>query len=185
MQTADRHTNSALLRGLARAADAIVAATGWIAAVTVIVMCLHVSASALLRSLLNFTLPGTVEIVMYYYMVLVAFLPWSIAQKLGEHVTVDLLTTVLPTRALNRLQLAVDLFSIAVTGILCWALVSMALRQTGLGQIVETGWFGLPVWPARWLAALGCGAMVFVLMVQILSRGRLPQNPQSTTGVSR
>lgn len=184
MLTTERRGPSASLQALARVSDMIVAATGWIAAITVIVMCLHVSASALLRSLLNITLPGTVEIVMYYYMVLVAFLPWSVAQKLSEHVTVDLLTTILPKHALRWLQLGVDLFSAAVTGLLCWALVSMALRQTGLGQIVETGWFDLPVWPARWLAALGCGAMVLVLVVQILSRRRLPHDPLAAREVS-
>ncbi|TMV14613.1 TRAP transporter small permease [Arenibacterium halophilum] len=165
---------AAPIRALSALAERIVAVTAWIAAITVIVMCLHVSASALLRSLFNVTLPGTVEIVMYYYMVLVAFLPWSMAQKLGEHVSVDMLVTVLPDRVTVVLQLLVDVFSAAVTGILCWALVSMAIRQTGFGQIVETGWFGLPVWPARWLAALGCGAMVLVLAVQIISRRRLP-----------
>lgn len=168
--------DTAPVKALAKTADMIVAVTGWIARVTVIVMCLHVSASALLRSLFNVTLPGTVEIVMYYYMVLVAFLPWSMAQKLGEHVTVDLLTALLPDRVLGWLQFVVDLFSAAVTGLICWALVSMAMRQSALGQIVETGWFGLPVWPARWLAALGCGAMVLVLFVQIISRRRLPTN---------
>lgn len=176
MQSRSRPMAMAPMRALARIADRIVAVTAWIATVTVIIMCLHVSVSALLRSLFNITLPGTVEIVMYYYMVLVAFLPWSMAQKLGEHVTVDLLTALLSDRVLGWLQFAVDLFSAAVTGVICWALVSMALRQSALGQIVETGWFGLPVWPARWLAALGCGAMVFVLFVQIISRRRLPTN---------
>lgn len=172
------------LHALAGITDRIVAVIHWVAAITVIVMCLHVSAAALLRSLINVSVPGTVEIVMYYYMVLVAFLPWSIAQKLGEHISVDVLATVLPAGVMRWLQMGVHVFSALVTGILCWAMISMALRQTELGQIVETGWFQLPVWPARWLAALGCAAMVMVLIVQVISRGRLPVSHQPKQEVS-
>jgi TRAP-type C4-dicarboxylate transport system permease small subunit len=138
------------------------------AAFTVIAMCLHVAAGIIARGAFSATLDGTVEIVSHFYMVIVAFVPWAYVQHKGEHVSVDILLAVLPKRVNQIFRLLANLITLVILSYFAWALFDMAIRQTGLGELVEAGTMDIPVWPARWLAVLGVVAMLCVLVVQIL-----------------
>ncbi|MZR30652.1 TRAP transporter small permease [Sneathiella litorea] len=160
------------MRALNKLSDALAQTTIWFAAFTVILMCLHVAAGIVVRGLFSATLDGTVEIVSHFYMVIVAFVPWAYVQRKGEHVSVDILLAVLPEWANRVFRVIANLLTLIVLSYFAWALMDMAIRQMGLGELVETGTMDIPVWPARWIAFLGVVAMLCVLVVQLLQPGK-------------
>lgn len=156
------------MSALDRLSALVARATAWLAAFAVLAMCVHVAAGILTRAILGVSLTGTVEIVSYYWMVIIAFAPWAFAQWTREHIAVDVLATMLPTRARVILQFAANLATLAVICLIAWAMIDMAIRATGLGELVESGTMDIPVWPARWIAVAGVVGMIVVLAAQIL-----------------
>ncbi len=156
------------MKALDRLAALVARATAGLAAFAVLVMCIHVAAGILTRAIFGVSLTGTVEIVSYYWMVIIAFAPWAFAQWTREHIAVDVLATVLPPRERIGLQFAANIVTLAIICLIAWAMIDMAMSATGLGELVESGTVDIPVWPARWIAVAGVAGMIVVLAAQIL-----------------
>ena len=156
------------MSGLDRMSAVIARATGGLAALAVLVMCLHVAAGILTLAFFGVSLTGTVEVVSYYWMVIIAFAPWAFAQWTREHIAVDVLASLLSQRARIRLQFAANLVTLTIICLIAWAMADMAIRATGLGELVESGTVDIFVWPARWIALAGVGGMIVVLAAQLL-----------------
>src|SRR6266567_2009403 len=62
------------------------------AGIALILMMLHVNADVVGRLLLNHPIPVTIEVVSYYYMVAVIFLPLAAVERADHHIAVDLLS---------------------------------------------------------------------------------------------
>lgn len=159
------------MTALDRLSSLVARATAWLAAMAVLVMCAHVAAGILSRALFGVSLTGTVEIVSYYWMVIIAFAPWAFAQWTREHIAVDILATMLPPKGRLVLQWLANLVTLAITALIAWAMIDMAMRATGLGELVESGAADIPVWPARWIAVAGVAGMLVVLVAQLLRPG--------------
>lgn len=160
------------MRALDRLSRAFATVTIYLCARVVILMCLHVAVAIAVRAIFGVSLTGTVEIVSSYYMVVLAFLPWAYAQHTGEHITVDILYSVVPRAVQKAMQFVANLISLGVVGFACHALFDMAVRQMAHGELVETGVVDIPVWPARWIAVIGAAAMIIVLLAHVLRGGR-------------
>lgn len=156
------------MTALDRLAGGVSRVTMTIAAAAVVIMTLHVAAGIIARTVFGVSLTGTVEIVSYYYMVFIAFLPWAFAQWLREHIAVDALVGIMPEPVRFATQIFATVASLIVIGLLAWAMIDLAIRQTALGEHVVSGAADVPVWPARWAAVGGALAMVMVLIVQLL-----------------
>ena len=140
---------------------------GYCAAAVIVAMCLHISVAVVCRVVFRVSLPATIEIVSYYYMVIVTFLPLALAQVLNEHVSVDILFEICPEWLKPWLQRFADLLTMLVIGVFCAAMVRSAIRQTASSEYSRTGLFDLPIWPARWIVPLGLAAMLLVLIAQL------------------
>src|SRR5690606_32424759 len=98
-------------------------------------MMLHVCADILWRIFAGSSLPATVEIVSYYYMVLVAFLPLAWVERKRAMIAVELLEFAL-SPALQRISDGI----IAVASCGIYSVLAIATWQTALKNY-DTGTF--------------------------------------------
>lgn len=172
----DIHENTGAPAGAGPERDAPVSIPSilarWIcyfAAAALVAMCLHITAEVFSRLFMRRSLPATIEIVSFYYMVIVTFLPLAYVQLKDEHIKVDILYVLLP----GKLRAAVHLFSglvtMAMLGVFGAAMVRVAWRKTQIGELVDTGFFDLPLGPARWLVPIGLAAMLLMLIAQLVA----------------
>ena len=137
-------------------------------------MALHVSAEIVMRRFFHYPLPGTIEIVSYFYMVAVSFLPLGYAQAANEHVSADAFVTVIPRPLRPYTDWLGKALSVIVCLVLLWATTEMAIQQTRLGEAVQSAYFDIPVWWTRWLVPLGLLSMVLVMLGQMFIPKAMP-----------
>jgi len=147
-------------------------------------MALHIVADVCGRYLFKTPLPGTVEIVASYYMVLLVFLPLAYVQQRDKHFVAGIFTDRLPPRILLPLIGITDLVMAAVAALLTWAAVSAAIHATHSGEQVQMAEYLLPIWPGRWLVPLGLGTMCLYALANGL-RKLLPGIERSIPAADR
>lgn len=156
------------LTPLAKAVDALATLKMLCAAVFLVLMMLHVGADILLKLILNQPIMGTLETVSYYYMVSLVFLPLAFVELRQEHVAVDLFFQMFP----KTLKVAVYVFgcliAIGYYGVFCYQTTLDALKATAERETVMAN-FLFYVWPSRWALALGSGALVMAIGINMLT----------------
>jgi TRAP-type C4-dicarboxylate transport system permease small subunit len=131
----------------------------WLSAAAISLMAVHIVVDVLLRTLFRAPLPGTVEFVSRYYMVILVFLPLAYVQMRGAHFVAGLFTDYLPARTRQMLDGVTSLCMALVAGLMAWTSVSSALYATRNGEQVQAAQFVIPTWPGRWLVPIGLGLM--------------------------
>ncbi|MDX2484976.1 MAG: TRAP transporter small permease [Pseudodonghicola sp.] len=132
-----------------------------IAAAAMILMMLQICADAAMRTIASSSVPGTLEIVSFYYMVSVVFLPLAYIQLHRGHVIIELFTTGLSVRATACLDGLVYTLAGLAMGYFTFAAFNKAIAMTHLGEFV-LGVILVFTWPARWLVVAGTGLMSLV-----------------------
>lgn len=140
----------------------------WLAILAGFLMMVHVAVDVVGRTLFSSPLEGTSEIVTYYYMVTVAYLPWMWLAKIDGHIKVDLFVRQLPGAAAFWLDVFVKLGLVAYLALFTWQSYLQALRQTGRGEVQQAGTLYLPVWPTRWLLPLAAGLMALWTVLAVV-----------------
>jgi tripartite ATP-independent transporter DctM subunit len=106
------------------------------------------------RTILNSPLPGTLEMVANWWMVLAVFLALGYAQLRNEHIRVTMLTDPLAPRLKRNVQLTFLVIAAAGTFLLAYYAFRRAVHATGMNEMV-LGSTELLVWPIRWLVVVG------------------------------
>lgn len=119
------------------------------------VMMLHISAEAILRSAFGITIPGTLEMVSFHYMVAAVFAGLALVALLNEQVIVEVFLAGLKKRPRALVDALAALLGAAYAGLLAYGAWLEASSATRFGEMVPVRGFDLPVWPARWVAVLG------------------------------
>lgn len=154
MQTVERYLNHGLLAMMIVAA----AALG--------LMMFHITLDVFFRYAFNRPFAETVDVVAYYYMIAVVFLPLAFVERRSEHIEVELFTQHLPVRVRNLLFIAARLFAVAFFGVLAWqtyldALGYMAIREAPMGSRIE-------IWPSRFLLPLSFVVLMVTMLLHAL-----------------
>ena len=139
----------------------------------IFLMVVHVSSEILSRVLFNAPLVATFEIVSYYYMVAIAFVPLGYVQANHEHIEAEAIANIVPRRMRRVTNMIGFILSMIVTAGLLYSTTVSALRQTRHGEAVMTAFGQLPTWPSRWLLPLGFAAMLSMMLYQLLIRRRI------------
>lgn len=137
-----------------------------------LLMILHVTSDVVARSLFNKSVPGAVELVAWYYMLGVIFLPIAATDIGGRHIVVDLFFNMFR----NTIQRIVSIVASALTCVF-FSLFAIrawqdALRSFERNEMADGAIFIL-VWPARIGVATGlsigaiAAAISLVLAVNI------------------
>ncbi len=163
-------------KALSRISDA----ASWISLICVALMMIHVSADVTGRFLLNMPLRGTITIVSNYYMVLLGFLALAAAEDRDAHISVEVVSDMMPEgvrRALAGLARLVSAAAFALVAVRGW---EVALDKTRLGASVQQGSDVIPVWPTYWAIPIGAGLMAIVAFARFFSGPGPAAEPEET-----
>jgi TRAP-type C4-dicarboxylate transport system permease small subunit len=149
-----------------RILDALTHVLVVISGIAISLMALHIVADVAGRYLFRAPLPGTVEFVSRYYMVVLVFLPLALVQQRDGHFVAGLFTDNLPLRAKQRLIAVTQVAMAAVALLLAWRGVTAAEYATSTGEQVQAAEFVIMTWPGRWLVPLGLGLMALQALVK-------------------
>ena len=137
------------------------------------VMVLHVVTDVGSRYFVGHPLNGTTEIVSRYYMVTLIFLPLAYVQAMDKHITANLLGGVLPPRFQVLLRCLAAILMGMFAALLCWRAGTEAMRATAISEQIQTAFYFLPTWPARWILVLAMAFVVFQSVVEFLVQSTL------------
>lgn len=124
-----------------------------IAALAVLAILLAISLDVVLRTTLSAPLTGTMEVVSFYFMIPVVFLPIMILEVRGEHIDTDLFYRFFPVAAKRLSVIVSGLLSVGIYGLLTYITFEQAISSTERGE-VAMGVNLMPVWPVRWILPL-------------------------------
>lgn len=145
---------------------------GWIGGATVLVLMIHIVLDVAGRYLLNAPLPATIEIVSYWWMILITFLGQGLTQRRREHLEVTLLTDLMPER--DRLGTIIGgriLTLLTVLALGYYGLLA-AIEQTHRGEIAM-GSITFAIWPFRWIVPIGMAIFACQLVIDLIRDIRL------------
>lgn len=121
----------------------------------IVLMAVHITTDVLGKWLLNTPIPGTLELVAYYYMVACTFLPLALVQQRRENITADLASAFLGGRANRHLLRFSDVLTAVFFLLAGAAALHHAWRRTLDGETVDATFAELYLWPSRWFVVFG------------------------------
>lgn len=137
-----------------------------VACAFMVLMTVHVVADIGSRLVFRQSLEATTEVVSYYYMVGIAFLPLLHLRRSRSMIQVEFFSALFSARVSRVLDVSSDLL-LAAWFLLCtWYTAKLAVHKTGLGEFVDTTVDILRIWPTRWIlpAAMGIAGTYCLLV---------------------
>lgn len=145
----------------------------WIGMAAIIVMMFNVVLEVVLRTLFNSPIPGTLELVTFWYIVMISFIGMWLAQRRREHISVTLIFDRLTLRAQRIVAIAGNTLTAVLLVLFIWYGLQTAMRQAGLGEY--TGATEFPIWPMRFVVPITLAAWLIVLIAQTIEVIRNPE----------
>ena len=142
-----------------------------IAAVLAFLLSFLVCADVIGRVVFNSPVRGTPEIVSGS-IVMILWLQAAYAIRSGGMIWVDALHVHLPARAQRGCEVFGALLGIAFFALICWGSVDPALHAWRSNEFEGEGALRIPVWPARFLVALGSFLAAFNYLLLAIERMR-------------
>lgn len=137
-------------------------------AIAMLLMMLHVVADVSGRYIFNHPLPGTLESVSYYYMVMVLSLPFAYVTRMQGQITVEMFTNWLPQRWIKLLDACAGVLTLVYVVVMAWQMGQSAVAMTKIGEIQDAGSFQMITWPTRWFPPVGLGVMACAVILRIV-----------------
>ena len=144
-------------------------------AVGVVAMLVHITAYVIMRQFSHSPVPATVEIVSYYYMVLIAFLPLAWAERRGEMISIEIFAPLLTGRIGRINEIFVALVTAGVYAVLTYTTWLVAMREFSARSFVISLSVVIPVWPGYFVLPIGFALAALVT----LYRGLMPKQGTS------
>lgn len=134
--------------------------------VGVILLMLETVANALSRKLFDYPIPGTTVHGGMWYLPVIAFVGFAIAQQEGKHIEVRLVVDRLPKVTRTELAVFGYVVSLAMLSVLVWTTLTRAIHNFAIG--LTAGVTGVTVWPLTFLPPL-CFAILAVQNVAAMA----------------
>ncbi|GKY86868.1 TRAP transporter small permease [Sinisalibacter aestuarii] len=128
---------------------------GYIGALAVAAMMLHISLDVILRNAFRISLDTVPEIVARYYMTALAFLPLAWLEIRRDMISVELLDFALTARSRRISDTLVMVIAAVIYTMLAWTNWDKALAETRVGTLVEIATYKMPVWHSFYFSAVG------------------------------
>lgn len=139
----------------------------FVGAIGVVLMMVHVCADIIARLITGASLPATVEIVSYYYMVLVAFLPLAWVERREDMITVELIEFMMTKRMIRVSDGIVAALGAAIYAVMTYATWLTALRNHATGTFVEALETKIVTWPGYFLPPAGFALASLIMIVRL------------------
>ena len=159
------------MRRLVTLAGVAAKTLGYVGALAVVAMMLHISLDVFLRNTFRISLDTVPEIVARYYMTALAFLPLAWLEIRRDMISVELLDFTLSARARRLSDALVMVIATVIYGLLAWTNWDKALSETRVGTLVEIATYKMPVWHSFYFSALGF--TLATLVSALLAIGRV------------
>jgi TRAP-type C4-dicarboxylate transport system permease small subunit len=143
------------MQRLIKLATGIARIMGYVGALAVVAMMLHISLDVALRNLFRISMDTVPEIVARYYMTALAFLPLGWLELRRQMISVELLEFALSARARRISDAFVMVAAAIIYGLLAWTNWDKALSETRVGTLVEIATYKMPVWHSYYFAPVG------------------------------
>ena len=131
-------------------------------------MMVHITIDVIGRVVFNNPFDATIEVGSAYYMVAVSFLPLAYISRHEGQIIVELFTRKLRKRPMLRLELLVNVVTLAYLLLFAWQTTLGAIERTMSNEMGETAAGFLEVWPSRWLLPAGLAVMALFVLFRIL-----------------
>ena len=141
---------------------------GALAGITMVLMMLHITLEVGVRYFFNGRLIGTLEIVSFYYMVILVFLGFGYVESRREHIRVDLFAQMMPAPLQFVLYVLACLLGLAFFGVLFWQSLHDALSATHRNERAMAN-FRFYIWPARWALPIGFASICLAILANLLT----------------
>ena len=138
-------------------------------AVGVVAMLVHITAYVIMRQFSHSPVPATVEIVSYYYMVLIAFLPLAWAERRGEMISIEIFAPLMKGRVGRINEIFVALVTSGVYAVLTYTTWLVAMREFSARSFVLSLSVVIPVWPGYFVLPIGFALAALVTLYRGLS----------------
>ena len=152
-----------------RAGDALALLGG----VCLVLMMLHIVLDVALKYLFNAPIEGTLEIVAFYYMVGVVFLPLAMTELRHEHINVDLVVQMLPRRIASYVYVFGCLVAVVFFVMLAYQTFLDAWHAFSVAEVMM-GSIYVTIWPARWILPAGFTVIALAIVVHAIRALRDP-----------
>ena len=138
-------------------------------AVGVVAMLVHITAYVIMRQFSHSPVPATVEIVSYYYMVLIAFLPLAWAERRGEMISIEIFAPLMTGRIGRINEIFVALVTAGVYAVLTYTTWLVAMREFSARSFVISLSVVIPVWPGYFVLPIGFALAALVTLYRGLA----------------
>lgn len=155
----------AIGRILARITNAVSILGG----LAIALMMFHITFDVIGRYVFNTPIPGTITIVSYYYMSIAAFVPLAFAEQKDAHISVEVITELMPAWIRNNLERLAFLCSLTVFGFLALRSFGEAQRKFDMGASVVQGSADITIWVTYYMLPLGAALMFLVVLYKLVN----------------
>lgn len=159
----------AVVYWIGRGLSLLSASASAIGALCVVLMMLHVTADVIGRYFFNAPLTGTIVIVAHFYMVVLVFIALGVAEERRAHISVEIVSDLLPRPAQTGLGVISGALTIIVISLVMIGGYTEAFTQTRRGATMEQGSALISVWPSYWAVPIGAGLMIAIAGYRIVT----------------
>lgn len=131
--------------------------------VCLLLMMVQTVADVVSRLTVNAPVRGNLEVISYYYMTAVVFLPLAFTERRFEHISVDMAVGLLPRAPRNVIYALTSVLAAAFFALLAYQTFRDAWQATERGEILM-GAATVSVWPPKWFLPVGFGVSVLVCL---------------------
>jgi len=142
----------------------------WVGMVAMLLMAFHVGINISYRWATGRDIEMTLEIVTYYYMVALVYLPMAFIDRAGGHITADLFSQFLPPRVVRYVDVFFRVLLAAFFAVLAWITLRDAIERTIDGEAVMSAFGPFDVWASRWSVPIGFGLACIYTVVLALKQ---------------
>lgn len=134
-----------------------------LAGIAMFLMMAHITIEVGVRYFFNGRIVGTLEVVSFYYMVVLVFLAIGYVEFRSEHIRVDLFAQMMPGWMQLALYVMACLLGLAFFGMLFWQSLHDAMSSARRGELAMAN-FRFYLWPARWALPIGFAAVILAIL---------------------
>jgi TRAP-type mannitol/chloroaromatic compound transport system permease small subunit len=176
------------LLGVSRAIDAFNVWIGRVAAWAIVVAIVISAVNAIIRKLFGASSNAWLELQWYLFgAVFMLCASWTL--RINEHIRIDIVSSRLPRRARNRVEMFGHLFFLLpFVALMTYLSIPFAMRSMQSGE-VSTNAGGLIIWPAKALILVGFSLLFLQWLSEVIKRvaimrGDLPDDYGGGHGAS-
>lgn len=152
---------------LGRVVRVVNLAGGVLAGLAMVLMMLHITVEVGGRYFFNARMVGTLEVVSFYYMVILVFLSFGYVESRHEHIRVDLFVQMMPAPVQLLLYIFACLLGLWFFGMLFWQSLQDAVSAMGRNERAMAN-FRFYLWPARWALPIGFASLCLAILSNLL-----------------